>query len=60
MAFVEAPVAFDREPQKAHGIERQVGCADGPGLQRRVDNIRLQAGLGHERAGGRGFNRALL
>jgi hypothetical protein len=46
--LVEPPRAPHRDPQPVGGVERQLGGADGPALQRRVDDARQHAVLGHQ------------
>ena len=55
VTLVEAPGAMYRYPQPAHGLECQVGRTDGPRLQRRVQHVGQDPGLGQQHAGGAGL-----
>ena len=60
MALVEPPVALGRHPQPAHGLQGQVGGADGPGEHRGVEDPHVDTGLGQEPTGLGGLGPAQL
>ena len=53
VALVEPPVAPDRQPEAVHLLQGQVGRPDRPGLDRCVENVHVQSGLGGHEATGR-------
>src|SRR5690606_35903940 len=52
VALVQAPAAPHRDPRPPHLPQGQLGRADGPHQDRRVDDVGQDAPLGHEPAGG--------
>ena len=58
MPLVEPPVPADRDPRAALREQGQLDGADGPGLQRGVDDVGADVVLGHEVAGRRGLGLA--
>ena len=60
MAFVEAPVLFDRQPQPAHRLQREIERLDRPRLQRGEGHVEIEALGRHQLARGARFGRALV
>jgi hypothetical protein len=59
--LVQPPVTPDRQPRPVGGVEGELGGADRPGQQRRVDHPEVDPRLlGQEPAGGGGLPLALL
>ena len=60
MTFVETPVATNGDPVAPEGFQRDVGCADGPGQDRRVDHVGEDPCVGEEAGAFAGLGLAQL
>ena len=60
VALVQPPRPAHRDPQPVGRLQRQLGRADGPLLQRRVHDVGQQVVLDEQRAAAHGLGHALL
>ncbi|CAB4372213.1 unannotated protein [freshwater metagenome] len=60
VAFIEAPRPANGDPEAVHGIEGEVGGANGSGLHGGMENGGGDAGCGHSGPSGSGLGPALV